>query len=40
MEETGLPVILADMPLTCVAKGGGKIIELLDKHGLNLFDLD
>ena len=40
MEETGLPVILADMPLTCVAKGGGKIIELLDKHGLNLFELD
>ncbi len=40
MEETGLPVILADTPLTCVAKGGGKIIELLDKHGLNLFDLD
>jgi len=40
MEETGLPVILADKPLTCVAKGGGKIIELLDKHGLNLFDLD
>ena len=40
MEETGLPVILADMPLTCVAKGGGKIIELLDKHGPNLFELD
>ena len=40
MEETGLPVLLADMPLTCVAKGGGKIIELLDKHGPNLFELD
>ena len=40
MEETGLPVILADKPLTCVAKGGGKVIELLDKHGPNLFDLD
>ena len=40
MEETGLPVILADKPLTCVAKGGGKVIELLDKHGHNLFDLD
>ena len=40
MEETGLPVILADTPLTCVAKGGGKVIELLDKHGPNLFDLD
>jgi rod shape-determining protein MreB len=40
MEETGLPVILAEKPLTCVAKGGGKVIELLDKHGPNLFDLD
>ena len=40
MEETGLPVLLADMPLTCVAKGGGKIIELLDKYGPNLFELD
>ena len=40
MEETGLPVILADEPLTCVAKGGGKVLELIDKHGPNLFDLD
>ena len=40
MEETGLPVLLADMPLTCVAKGGGKVLELIDKHGPNLFDLD
>jgi rod shape-determining protein MreB len=23
-EETGLPVIIADDPLTCVARGGGK----------------
>ena len=28
MEETGLPVIIADDPLTCVARGGGRILEL------------
>lgn len=28
MEETGLPVIVADEPLTCVARGGGKALEL------------
>jgi rod shape-determining protein MreB and related proteins len=33
MEETGLPVIIADDPLTCVARGGGKVLELLDQHG-------
>ncbi len=30
MEETGLPVIVADDPLTCVARGGGKALEMLD----------
>jgi rod shape-determining protein MreB and related proteins len=33
MEETGLPVVIADEPLTCVARGGGKVLELLDQHG-------
>jgi rod shape-determining protein MreB and related proteins len=31
MDETGLPVIIADDPLTCVARGGGKALEMLDK---------
>lgn len=31
MEETGLPVIVADDPLTCVARGGGKALEMLDR---------
>jgi hypothetical protein len=26
-EETGLPVIVADDPLTCVARGGGRALE-------------
>ena len=32
-EETGLPVIIAEDPLTCVARGGGKALELMDKAG-------
>lgn len=30
-EATGLPVILADDPITCVARGGGIALELFDK---------
>ena len=26
-EETGLPVIIAEDPLTCVARGGGRALE-------------
>lgn len=35
MEETGLPVIVAEDPLTCVARGGGRALELLDNMGRN-----
>lgn len=28
--ETGLPVIIAEDPLTCVARGGGRALELMD----------
>lgn len=31
-EETGLPVIIADEPLTCVARGGGRCLEMVDKY--------
>jgi rod shape-determining protein MreB and related proteins len=30
MEETGLPVIIAEDPLTCVARGGGKALEAIE----------
>lgn len=40
MEETGLPVVVADDPLTCVARGGGRVLELMDEHGPELFGLD
>jgi rod shape-determining protein MreB len=33
MEETGLPVIIAEDPLTCVARGGGKALEMMDLGG-------
>jgi rod shape-determining protein MreB len=33
MEETGLPVIVADDPLTCVARGGGRALELMKMGG-------
>ncbi len=31
-DETGLPVIVADDPLTCVARGGGRAMDLMDKR--------
>ena len=40
MEETGLPVVVADDPITCVARGGGRILELTDEHGPGMFGLE
>lgn len=40
MEETGLPVVIAEDPLTCVARGGGRVLELIDQHGGNVFAMD
>ncbi len=36
-EETGVPVIIADDPLTCVARGGGRALELMDEKELTFF---
>jgi rod shape-determining protein MreB len=33
MEETGLPVIVAEEPLSCVVRGSGKALEKMDKLG-------
>ncbi|MDA9007432.1 rod shape-determining protein [Litoricola sp.] len=38
--ETGLPVLIADDPLTCVARGGGRALELIDRASFNLFNSD
>ena len=40
MEETGLPVIVAEDPMTCVARGGGRALEIMDEHGGELFSID
>ena len=39
MEETGLPVIVADDPLTCVVRGSGRALEEMDKLA-NVFASD
>jgi len=36
-EETGLPVIIADDPLTCVARGGGRALEMMDENRGDFF---
>ena len=32
-EETGLPVLVAEDPLTCVVRGSGMALERMDKLG-------
>jgi rod shape-determining protein MreB len=36
-EETGLPVVVAEDPMTCVARGGGKALEMIAERGMDLF---
>lgn len=40
MEETGLPVIIAEDPLTCVARGGGLALEMIEAHGTEILALE
>nr|VFK37120.1 MAG: rod shape-determining protein MreB [Candidatus Kentron sp. SD]VFK41224.1 MAG: rod shape-determining protein MreB [Candidatus Kentron sp. SD]VFK78306.1 MAG: rod shape-determining protein MreB [Candidatus Kentron sp. SD] len=37
MEETSIPVLIADEPLTCVARGGGRALEMVDEKGTDIF---
>ena len=39
-QETGLPVIVAEDPLTCVARGGGKALEMMERHSLELLSTE
>jgi rod shape-determining protein MreB len=39
-EETGLPAIVAEDPLTCVARGGGRALELMDERGTDIFTFE
>jgi rod shape-determining protein MreB len=40
MEETGLPVIVAEDPMTCVARGGGRALEIMDEQGWDVFAVE
>lgn len=40
MEETGLPVVVAEDPLTCVARGGGRALELMSNTDLDFLYRD
>jgi rod shape-determining protein MreB and related proteins len=40
MEETGLPVFIAEDPLTCVARGGGRVLEMIEEHGTEILALE
>jgi rod shape-determining protein MreB len=39
-KETGVPVTTTDEPLTCVARGGGKVLEMINEHGPHIFALE
>lgn len=39
-EETGLPVIVAEDPLTCVARGGGQAMERMDRRTIDLLSTE
>jgi rod shape-determining protein MreB len=39
-DESALPVIIADDPLTCVARGGGKALEMMDRHHLDILSAE
>ena len=34
--QTGIPVLIAEDPLTCVAIGGGRALEIMDKYDIDL----
>ncbi|MGR6981607.1 rod shape-determining protein [Testudinibacter sp. P27/CKL/0425] len=38
--ESGVPVIVAEDPLTCVARGGGEALDMIDMHGGDIFSDD
>ncbi len=40
MQETGLPVIIAEDPLTCVARGGGRVLEMMEEYGSDVLALE
>ena len=39
-EETGMYVIVAEDPMSCVARGGGKVLEIIDKEGIEFLSVE
>jgi rod shape-determining protein MreB len=40
MEETGIPVVVAEEPLTSVARGGGRVLEMIDEKSGRFLTLE
>jgi rod shape-determining protein MreB len=40
MEETGIPVVVAEDPLTSVARGGGRVLEMIDEKSGRFLTLE
>lgn len=38
--QTGIPVLVAEEPLTCVAKGGGSALEIMDRYDIDLLSTE
>ena len=38
--QTGIPVIVAEEPMTCVARGGGRALEIMDKYDIDLLSTE
>ena len=38
--QTGVPVIIAEDPLTCVARGGGRALEIMDVYDIDLLSTE
>ncbi|MGV6857475.1 MAG: rod shape-determining protein [bacterium] len=39
-EETGVPVIIAEDPLTCVARGGGRLLDMMEQNGIDFLSAE
>jgi rod shape-determining protein MreB len=39
-KETNLPVRVADDPLTCVARGGGIVLEMISQHDIGFLSAE
>ena len=38
--QTGVLVIVAEDPITCVARGGGRALEIMDKYDIDLLSTE